>query len=115
LIAIGTVIGGLVRFSGQASLRLYSNVLAPSSSTGEIIETSTGTTLSGSTGDIVAIDLVTGDIDINALNNGNETSQPDYVKPITNLETTSVDTFQKPDANPTTTQESTITTILPSK
>ena len=115
MIAIGTVIGGLVTFSGQASLRLYSNVLAPSSSTGEIIDTSIGTTLSGSTGDIVAIDLVTGDIDINTLNSGSEVAKPDYIKPTTNSGTTSVDTFQKPDANPTTTQESTITTILPSK
>ena len=115
VLGIAIIIGGLVRFSDQASLRLYSNVLAPSSSTGEVTETSTGNTLSGSTGDIVAIDLVTGDIDLNTLNSGSEVTQPDYVKPITNSWTTSVDTFQKPDTNPTATQESTITTVLPSK
>jgi hypothetical protein len=113
-LGIAIIIGGLVKFSDQASLRLYSNVLAPSSSTGEVIETSTGSTLSGSTGGIVAIDLVTGDIDINTLNSGSEVTQPDYVKPTTNSGTTSVDTFQKPDTN-TTIQESTITTVLPSK
>ncbi len=115
IVTLTIVVGSLIKFSDQASLRVYSKVLAPSSSTGEVVEVSTGTTLSGSTGDIVAIDLVTGDIDINTLDSEDEVSQPDYIKPITTSETTSVDTFQKPDTNPTTIQESTITTVLPNK
>ena len=87
--------------------------MAPSSSTEQMVDISNN--LSGSTGDIVAIDLITGDIDIDTLNSGSEVTQPDYVKPTTNSGTISVDTFQKPDTDPTSTKDSTIITILPNK
>jgi hypothetical protein len=63
----------------------------------------------------VVIDVITGKVDITTLGSGSEKSQPEYIKPTTTLSTSSVDTFQKIDSNPTTTQESTITTVLPNK
>jgi hypothetical protein len=113
LIVIGTTIGGLIKFSNQASLRLYNTAIAPSS-TGEIA-TSWTNTFTWSTGDAVAITLKTGDIDINTFNTERETTQPNYIKSTTTPETASGDTFQKLDNNPTTTESSTITTILPNK
>lgn len=113
LIAITTVIGGLIKFSGHVSQRLYSNVLAPSA-TGEIVVPTTGTTLTWSTGEIVAIEVVTGTVDISTLGSGKD-AIPEYTKSTTTSWTTTVDTFQKKDPDPTATEESTVTTILPNK
>ena len=114
LLSISLVIGTLVKFSEQASYRLYNNALAPSTTTIEDTIQS-GNTLSWTTWEIVSIDLITWSIDINNLNSWSDSSKPEYPKPTVTTGTVNTDTFEKKDTNPSTTEESTITTVLPNK
>ena len=126
LLSVTAIGGTVIKFSNKASTRLYSNVLAPSPMTGETIDISTtGMTLSWSTWANISIKIFTGDINTITdqwSNSGVEIAKPDYTRPSTNSGVNSVDTFQKPDTNPTSTQASTIvkqpttsTTVLPSR
>lgn len=116
LLTIGIVIGWLVKFSEQASYRLYNNVLAPSQDDTMTGNISTWSILSGSTGDVVAIDLVTGAIDINTLTSGSDLN-PDYPKSTVVTGTDKTDTFAPTETvKPTTpSEDDTITTVLPNK
>lgn len=115
LLLLTTVIWGIAKYSDNASQRLYEKAIAPTNITWTTLTwnntIATGTLWSWTSGTIVAIDLITGDININNLSGKTE---PEYIKPTVSTGS-NTDTFQTKDPEPVKTADSNITTVLPTK